>query len=181
MSRSLALIPLSALVAVALAACGSSQGSVVPSLGGGAGGRQAAASESLAPWRAAVACARQHGMPRVPDPVVGANGQISVPGYTKAQLTPAVLSACATQIRAVSATGSTHPIESASDIQALLRYAACMRSHGLPRWPDPNARGEFHVKSADAGTLAQNNRASAACNSLQPSSGARLTITPSGR
>jgi hypothetical protein len=120
-------------------------------------------------------------MAGVPDPVVGANGQITVPGYQKADLTPAVLSACAAEIRAISSTSSTHPIESASDIEALLRYAACMRAHGLPRWPDPNERGEFHVKSADAGTLVQSNRASAACNSLEPPSGSWTTVTPSGQ
>jgi hypothetical protein len=181
MKRSLRLIPVSVVSAIALAACGSSHSQTVPSLGGGTHMQQSGSPGGLAAWRAAVGCARRHGMPRVPDPVVGADGQITVPGYTKADLTPAVLSACAAQIRSISSTGSTHPIESASDIQALLRYAACMRTHGLPRFPDPNERGEFHVKSADAGTLVQNSRASAACNSLMPPSGAWITVTPSGQ
>jgi hypothetical protein len=56
-----------------------------------------------------------------------------------------------------------------------------MRTHGLPRWPDPNERGEFHVKSADAGTLVQNKQASTACNSLLPPSGAHFLVTPSGQ
>jgi hypothetical protein len=119
-------------------------------------------------------------MARVPDPVVGADGQVTIPGGAP-NLTPAVQSACAAQLRAIQAGGSTHAIQSASDIQALVRYAACLRKHGLPRWPDPNERGEFHVKSADAGTLAQNNRATAACKSLFPPSGAWITITPSGQ
>jgi hypothetical protein len=119
-------------------------------------------------------------MQGVPDPVIGAGGQVTIPGGTP-NLTPAVQSACAAQIRAIQATGSTHPIESASDIHALTRYAACMRAHGLPGWPDPNERGEFHVKSADAGTLVQNNRASSACKSMFPPSGAWITITPSGQ
>jgi hypothetical protein len=153
----------------------------VPSLGGGAHTQQNGSPGSLAAWRAAVACVRQHGMPRVPDPLVDANGQVSVPGYTTtAQLTPAARSACGAQLRAVS-NSSTHPIESASDIQALLRVAACMRTHGLPRWPDPNERGEFHVKSADAGTSAQYNRAVTACGSLAPPSGWHFIVTPSGR
>jgi hypothetical protein len=180
MNRSLRLIPISVLSAVALAACGSSHSPTVPSVGGGAQSASSAPSGSLAAARAAVACARRHGMPDVPDPVVGADGQVSIPGGAPTP-TPAVQSACATQLRAIQANGSTHPIESTSDIQALLRFAACMRRHGLPRWPDPNERGEFHVKSADAGTLVTGNRAMAACNSLEPPSGAWITVTPSGQ
>jgi hypothetical protein len=38
----------------------------------------------------------------------------------------------------------------------------------------------FHVNSADAGTLATNNRANAACRSLPGYALARVDITPSG-
>lgn len=178
MSRSLRLIPLAPLAAITLAACGSSHGPSVPSLGGGT--HASPAPGSLAAARAAVACVRRHGMSGVPDPVVGAGGQITVPGYTTAQLTPAARSACAAQIRAAQASASNLPNVSASDARALLRYAACLRAHGLPRWPDPNAQGVFHVRSADAGTLATGERADAACRSLRGSSLARIDVTPSG-
>ncbi len=180
MSRPLRLIPLSALAAVALAACGSSHSSTVPSLGGGTNTQASAAPGSLAAARAAVDCARKHGMPGVPDPAVGTNGQLTIPGGTPTP-TPAVQSACAAQIRAAEANSSTLPNVSASDMQALLRWAACVRAHGLPRWPDPNAQGVFHVKSADAGTQAQNEHASAACQSLRAGTQAREDITPSGQ
>ena len=179
MKRLLCLIPVAALAAIALAACGSSSNnSTVPSLGGGHN-QQGASLGTLSEWRAVIACVRRHGMPGVPDPLVGANGQISVPGYTQADLTPAARSACAAKIQAISSTDSRFPILGASDIRALLRWATCMRAHGLPRWPDPNDRGEFHVKSADAGTQVQNQRASAACKSLIPPYGPYLTVTPS--
>ena len=181
MSRSLRLIPLSALSAIVLAACGSSStNTTIPSLGGSANAQQSAPPGSLTAARAAVACARRHGMPGVPDPVVDANGQVTIPGGTPTP-TPAVRSACAAQIRAAQPNASTLPNVSASDMQALLRYAACLRARGLPRWPDPNAQGVFHVKSADAGTLTQNKRASAACNSLPGNTLARADITPSGQ
>jgi hypothetical protein len=182
MNRALRLIPIFSLAAIALAACGSSSNhSTVPSLGGGTHTKQRAPAGTMSQWRAAVACVRRHGMPGVPDPVVGANGQISVPGYTGTDLTPAARSACTAQIQAISSTSSTNPILSTSDIQALLRWAECMRAHGLPRWPDPNDRGEFHVRSADAGTLVQNSRATTACKSLIPAYGPYLTVTPSGQ
>ena len=181
MSRLLRLIPLAALSAIVLAACGSSStNTTIPTLGGSANAQQGAAPSSLTAARAAVACARAHGMPNVPDPVVGADGQVTIPGGTPTP-TPAVRSACAAQIRAAEPTDSTLPNVSASDMQALLRYAACLRAHGLPRWPDPNAQGVFHVKSADAGTLTQNKRASVACNSLPGNTLAREDITPSGQ
>jgi hypothetical protein len=119
-------------------------------------------------------------MPGVPDPVLDANGQVTFPGGAP-NLTPEVRSACAAQIRAALPSGSALSTESASDIQALVRVAACMRTHGFPRWPDPNQRGEFHVKSADAGTPTSEARASAACSSLFPASGWHLIVTPSGQ
>ena len=181
MRRLLPLLPLSALAALALATCGSSgEDSTVPSLSGGTHTQASAAPGSLAAARAAVACARNHGMPGVPDPVLSADGQVTIPGGTP-QPTPAVRSACAGQIRLAEATSDTLPNVSASDMQALLRWAACMRAHGLPRWPDANAQGVFHVRSADAGTIATSKRANDACRSLRGNTLARLDITPSGK
>ena len=183
MNRSVRLIPISALAAIALAACGSaSHTATVPRLQGGTQTHANAPSgtDSLAAWRAAVACARKHGMASIPDPVAGADGQPSIPGGTPT-LTPAVLSACAKQIQAIGGSASGNPNETASDIQALLRVAACMRTHGYPHWPDPNQQGEFHVRSADAGTPAKMNKAVASCSSLFPPSGWHLIVTPSGQ
>ena len=181
MSRSLRLIPVTILSAVALAACGSATNSAtVPSFGGGAGAPATAPSGSLAAWRAAVQCARQHGMPRIPDPVLDASGHPSIPGGSPA-LTPAVVSACGGLIRAIGGSVTGNAVESSSDVQALLRVAGCMRRHGFPHWPDPNDRGEFHVRSADAGTRASEARAVSACNSLFPPSGWHLIVTPSGQ
>jgi hypothetical protein len=180
MKRLLVLIPVGALAAVALAACGSSNNnSTVPSLGGGHN-QQGASSGSLAAARAAIACVRKHGMPNVPDPVLGSGGQISVPGYTTADLTPAARSACAAQIRAAEAASSTLPSVSASDMQALLRWAACMRAHGFPHWPDPNAQGVFYESGHD-GTQAMHQRAEAACRSLRGSSLAREVAGQNGQ
>jgi hypothetical protein len=180
MKRLLVLIPVVVVFAVALAACGSGSGSSsVPSLGGGSHSQTAAAPGSLAAARTAVTCVRKHGMPNVPDPVVGSDGQISVPGYTTADLTPAARSACAAQIRAAEATASALPNLSSSDMQALLRWAACMRAHGFPHWPDPNPQGVFYESGHD-GTQVMHQRADAACRSLRGSSLARVTAGAGG-
>lgn len=180
MNHSLRIVPVAALVVAALAACGSSKSATVLSLGGASHTQAIAPPGSLTGARAAVACARKHGMTGVPDPAIGTNGQVTIPGGTP-NPTPAVRSACATQIRAAETESSTLPNLSASDMQALLRWAACMRAHGLPRWPDPNAQGEFHVRSADAGASMTYSRAEAACRSLPGGTLAREDITPSGQ
>jgi len=166
MNHSLRLIPTVPVVAIALAACGG-HSSTQPS----------ASANNLAAWRAAVHCARQHGMPDIPDPIVAINGHVKIPGGTPTP-TPAVASACARQIRAVAPTFGQRP--PAPDLRALIAAANCMRAHGFPRWPDPNPQGVFHVKSAVAGTQAQMSRAVYACRSLFPS-GWSLDITPSGQ
>jgi hypothetical protein len=112
--------------------------------------------------------------------VLDANGHPTIPGGSPT-LTPTVRSACGSQIQAVGGSVTGNPIESSSDIQALLQVAACMRRHGFPHWPDPNDRGEFHVRSADAGTPAGEARAIKACSSLFPPSGWHLIVTPSGQ
>jgi hypothetical protein len=183
MHRSLRPIPVTILSAVALAACGSaSNKATVPSIEGNAHPRPSSASglAGLGAWQAAVQCARRHGMPRIPDPVLDASGHPSIPGGAPT-LTPAVTSACGNLIRAIGGSVAGNPVESSSDIHALLRVAACMRGHGFPHWPDPNDRGEFHLRSADAGTPASEGRAITACNSLFPPSGWHLIVTPSGR
>jgi hypothetical protein len=63
MKHSIRLIPLAALSAIALAACGSSGNNpTIPSLDAGTQTHATApsTSASLADWRAAVECARQH-------------------------------------------------------------------------------------------------------------------------
>lgn len=182
MKRRLHIIGAVPIAAIALAACGSSgHQATVPSIPSG-GGKPEPSSSSLGAWRAAVVCARAHGMPNLPDPVLGSNGEVTLPGSGKLPTpTPAVQSACAAQLRAIQASGSSDAVESASDLHALLRVAACMRLHGYPNWPDPNSRGEFHVSSAAAGTPAKMNAAVEACNSLFPASGWHLSVTPSGQ
>lgn len=183
MNRSTRLIPVTVLSAIVIAACGSSSNNTtVPNLGGHTKPHASApsGSDSLATWRAAVECARKHGMPAIPDPVLDASGHPNIPGGTPTP-TRAVLSACSAQIQAIGGSLTGNPTESSSDIQALLRVAACMRRHGFPHWPDPNQRGEFHVRSADAGTPTTEAAAIAACRSLFPPSGWHLIVTPSGQ
>jgi hypothetical protein len=115
-------------------------------------------------------------MPDIPDPVIGVRGNVMIPGGTLTP-TPAVASACASQIRAIQ---TFVPRPDAPDMAALVQGANCMRTHGYSEWPDPNPQGVFHVKSAVAGTPVRLGRALKGCRSAFPG-GWRLDITPSGR
>jgi hypothetical protein len=159
------LVTAAVVSSIAVAACG-----------GSGQGQPSVSTTTLTLWRAAVACARHHGMPHVPDPVIKAGGRVGMPVGTP-QPTPAVLSACARQISAIEA---FVPRPAAPDMAALLRGARCMRAHGYPAWPDPNAQGVFHVKSSVAGTPARLERAASSCRFRFPD-GWRLDITPSGQ
>lgn len=165
MSQSLRLLSAAATASIALAACG-----------GHAHTQPSASTHNLVAWRSAVACARQHGMPNIPDPIIGAGGRVTIPGGTPTP-TPAVASACASQIRAIE---TFVPRPSAPDMAALVHGANCLRAHGCPSWPDPNPAGVFHVRSAVAGTPERLGRALHACRSQFPG-GWRLDITPSGQ
>ena len=162
------VIALSVLGAATLTACGSTREA----------GRGASA---LPAWRVAVACARAHGMPNLPDPILSIHGNVILPGVPAGTVPPGtVLSACSAQLRAINYRPPAPPTGANAHIGALVRIADCMRTHGYPSWPDPDPRGQFHVRSADAGTPIRLQRATSACKSLFPTGGWRLEITPSG-
>src|SRR5215467_8113665 len=54
--------------------------------------------------------------------------------------------------------------------QKALAYAQCMRTHGVPRFPDPDSRGIFAVSPSELGPTngAQFQHADKACRHLLP-------------
>ena len=75
-----------------------------------------------------------------------------------------------------SADGSSQPKSAETE---MLKFSQCMRSHGVPNFPDPNSQGQIRVTPAnglDMGS-AQFQAAQSACKSLLPSS----NLTPEQR
>jgi hypothetical protein len=75
--------------------------------------------------------------------------------------------------------GGSSPESTASPEQAGLAYAKCMRSHGVPNFPDPSAGGGFFVghgmnPSSPAFKAAQHK-----CQKLMPGGGPPSTTHPS--
>ncbi len=60
-----------------------------------------------------------------------------------------------------------------SKYQQAAAYAQCMRSHGVPSFPDPNSQGEFALqgKSGIDPSSSQFQSAQTACQHLDPNSG----------
>jgi hypothetical protein len=141
-------------LAVAAAACGSSKdpSSSTASAGG-------AAATGLAYTK----CMRSHGVQDFPDPNGSGNFEVNAtvggnPAFTTAT------HAC----RAVSTGGQQAATVSAKKLATDVKWARCMRSHGVPGFPDPNSSGQIDSAKFDPQSPAFK-RASAACQSLQPS------------
>jgi hypothetical protein len=142
--KKLLMVPVAGLALLA-AACG-----------GGPSTGHAAASSSMSTSAVAFAhCMRSHGVPKYPDPA--ANGRlpktsaqslgVGAPAFQAAE------SACRSLLPANGASFQQQAQQclSADDcppalVQRMLTagraFAACMRSHGVPGWPDPTVDSE---------------------------------------
>ncbi len=88
----------------------------------------------------------------------------------------AMLAACGVS---VSAGSSGSPPAGSSPYQQALAYAECMRSHGVPNFPDPNGHGGFDIRSQVVNGVVQGVdqnspqfvSANKACEKLMPSGG----------
>jgi hypothetical protein len=98
-------------------------------------------------------CAREHGLPNLPDPQVDDQGNdIYPPGSTPAAGFPqSVLDGCATAWNTVrhwrDQFDATQPQRggqqrTSAQIQSGVRFAQCVRTHGYPTFPDPNPDGQ---------------------------------------
>ena len=68
--------------------------------------------------------------------------------------------------------GRTSTTEGSSPYQKAVAYAQCMRSHGVPGFPDPDGKGNFLIKGPRLGGSAQQQRsADQACRHLLPNGG----------
>jgi hypothetical protein len=135
---------LAALAATAsLAACGGDPQKP-------AADRQAAARKAMLAY---AACMRSHGVP-MKDPTFNADGGVNLsvggPGakHLSSQTERTAQRACEHFMRAVEPPGGTSPAQQAEFRKAALSNSRCMRSHGVPDFPDPQFgdNGEASIK-----------------------------------
>lgn len=89
-------------------------------------------------------CVRAHGLPDFPDPQIGSDGVPRFPDSAPRVPTSAQ-QACRRVAAEIPGQYSSTTAVSSSDYAKLLRLARCIRAHGIPNWPDPNALGEFPI------------------------------------
>src|SRR5215510_14441797 len=147
-----------ALIGLLATACGGGSSPSAASGGGGGGGSTQVQAE-LAYAR----CVRAHGVPDFPDP--GSNGFAGVPSASS-QMTAAD-HVCHHLLSA----GGPHlsPAQQQHMLGQLVKYAQCMRAHGLPNFADPHTDNGGYIMGGDTDRNSpQYQSANQACQHLLP-------------
>jgi hypothetical protein len=186
--RGLALVAVAGLSLLAAACGGGSPGAKVAQIGTtsstkGSGSSGASGSGNPTAYSA---CMRSHGVPNFPDPDskghfkitsgVSGNGQktgvdVNSPQFARAR------KACD---KLLPNGGRPTAAQQQQEQQQMLKYAQCMRSHGVPKFPDPKAGGAMTLgtKAGVDPNTPQFQAAQKTCQKLVP--GGPETIGPSG-
>lgn len=163
--------------AMLLAACGSSSGNSSGS-SASAGSSGSGASQSTAESSKAAKfsqCMRANGVPDFPDP--NANGQISLEVTPGSDLDPngSAYKGAIAKCQSLEPAGfGNSPGSSVANQNKLLKFVSCMRSNGVPNFPDPGSQGQMVISSSsgiDPNSPAFKS-AMQKCRSLLPNGGA---------
>jgi hypothetical protein len=142
----LAALAVATLAVAALAGC-----SGHPSATAGPSPSALGNDQVLAIGQQAAQCMREHGIPDFPDPVVDQNGELRLPqgsagDHVKSELNahPEAQQACQPILDRLPARATgDRPDYTQEDLANLLKFAQCMRQHGIADFPDPKADGSF--------------------------------------
>jgi hypothetical protein len=154
---------------------GSSTASTSSSAGSGGGSAGSASPDSQAV--AYSACVRAHGVPNFPDPKVSTNGnEVKVaiginPSISNNPHFKSAQQACRKVLPGGGPGAGSGPQISPQEQSQYLKAAACVRSHGIPSFPDPTfSGGGVHVPKTAGINLhsPQVRAAEEACQSLIP-------------
>jgi hypothetical protein len=118
-------------------------------------------------------CMRSHGVKDFPDPQTHAGGGISLTikkGANTLSPDSPVFKAAQSACRKYAPNGGKGPQLSPAQQQQFLRYAQCIRTHGVPNFPDPDfSGGGVRMKFVGVGPGSPGfDRAQRACQSLLP-------------
>jgi hypothetical protein len=126
------------------------------------------------------ACMRSHGVSDFRDPTRGSNG---LPSWTSSEnrQPPAYQGARKVCGKDLPGLGLNTPAGRATADAAALKYATCMRSNGVPNFPDPNRQGILVIQTGDIEASSPAfQKAQTACKGLDKGFGeASSSATPS--
>jgi hypothetical protein len=166
------------LIAASILTAGCGSGGNKPASGGGSG-PQRGISEAIAFAR----CMRSHGVSGFPDPqITTQGGGVGVSQGVPAQVAQApafksAQAACA-KLEPGGQNGNGPGPQTAAEHAQSVKYAACLRAHGVPNFPDPSANGVFRVPSDINLQAPQFNNADRDCSSVRPRSIAMAQAAP---
>ena len=170
---------------VIAAGCGGSTASSVASLPSTSGTTPSSAPSAKPSTAALLTCLRSHGLQASLGSAgtTGGTRVVSVFGVAITGANPgspqfqAALSACRKYLPGGGPPALT-PAQQAEHAKAMARFAACMRAHGVPNFPDPNSTGFFPPGSL--AKLDPNSSPMTAafrrCESLEPKFGPRIQL-----
>ncbi|WP_433042812.1 hypothetical protein [Dactylosporangium sp. CS-033363] len=140
---------------------------VIVALLAGCGAGRPAPDSAREPWAAAAQCMRANGFPDFPDPVER-DGQWGFPASVNG-LVKQPAAECQEQFARIGAIPARTQRPVGVDEMAKLRaWAACVRTNGLPDWPDPDSDGTFRPATAPTDDDPAWRRADEACRHLEP-------------
>lgn len=136
------------LVAAGLVVAGCSKGS--PSGGvasvnpTGTSSQSSSSSDAAKPNALAYSqCMRAHGITKYPDP--DNQGHISLTQRDGIDISSAQFQAAQQACKSLQP-GAGSSSQQAQQAAGALKYAQCMRAHGVPKFPDPNDQGGFQIE-----------------------------------
>jgi hypothetical protein len=179
-ARRLALPAALALaLALALAGCGGSSTPGVAHVGttsafspaGGSGGGTPESGESVATAQRKLVkfaqCMRAHGEPQFPEPTEGAIRIQSRNGSGPNPESPQWKAAEKACSKYAPANVAPSPAQQKAHQEQALKFSACMRSHGVPNFPDPKFSGGGNVEMNMSGVNAGSPQVQAAAKACQ--------------
>jgi hypothetical protein len=176
MSKRIHLLALAGVVGLSLlaSACGGSN-----SDSGGSGSQN---NPRLGALVAFSACMRQHGLPNFPDPKAVGHGYGLTIGSENGldPNSPQFKTAQQACKQLLPNGGQQSSQEQAKQLQTALNYAACIRSHGVPNYPDPKAASGGGIELGEAPDSPQFKTAQKACQHLLPGGGGGTSTSGSG-
>jgi hypothetical protein len=174
------LIAATVLAVGLLSGCGHhSTGPSVARLGTSPSASAAPSAGGPASMLAYSQCMRTHGVPDFPDP--DPDGRLTLTAHAGSDLDPN----SATFKAADKACAGLRPAPNASQMAAnrtqLLKYSKCMRSHGIPDFPDPGPDGGMQIQVKPGSDMDPNapafQAAQKACAAYQPGGAGNGPIT----
>lgn len=175
-------LPAAAAAVLLAAGCGHQDSPGVASTGKGTAKPTASATNTHGSALAYSKCMRAHGIKDFPDP--SANGELSVDAKPGSDLDPNNPTYKSADTACKSLMPPPQQQLPAGLKEANLKYAKCMRSHGVSDFPDPSADGSLQIQSRPGSDLDPNNptykAANEACKHLQPGGGDGGTLSSRG-